>query len=160
MGRGRNNFCSCEGNWGLSGWPWLTLCVLEESWTVQTIVSLGVRPKHDDSFFCQSVSSLAFLADQRAAGAQFWLLSTMAHVGTLQFCMRYRLLPTQQQRTASGSVVFAELCCSPHPPKGRRFWGETLCCFFPPPVLISWIPGCQVRAVVSQTEEVLFPTIM
>lgn len=37
--------------------------------------------------FPARASSLAFLADQRAAGAQFWLLSTVAHVGTLQFCM-------------------------------------------------------------------------
>lgn len=37
--------------------------------------------------FPARASSLAFLADQRAAGAQFWLLSTVARVGTLQFCM-------------------------------------------------------------------------
>lgn len=95
--------------------------------------------------FPASASSLAFLADQRAAGAQFWLLSPLAHVGTLQFCIWYRVGPTLQQRAASGSVVFCELCCNPHPQRKKVLGKETLV-FLSSSAFVGWIlmPGSEL----------------
>lgn len=103
----------------MSGWPWLTLRVREEAWDSLNHYFLGSETQKTMTAFPARASSLAFFANQRAAGAQFWLLSTMAHVERCNFAcdIRYCQLSSRRQLQVLWSFVsFAAALI----PKGKK----------------------------------------